>query len=253
MDLNTLIQKIPKTVLVFGVLIIALGLFIYNDPLRDECEIQSSIFLKNTSGILSGTKVRGKTQYAQINYWRDRCKEGNSIGSCEDYFEGLRRVATELKSVNDHCQVKFSEQNQGFSIQLSNALQIMSLVAWGEKPPGGLSERLGWLNASHIRTFCYLKKTFILLGGEENFLALREKVYREYPGEWPEKFDVNRLVESNSSLNDPSKKEQELDIAKLVAENRPRVYKTASNPSGTLNKEQVFERSIFSIRCDLYM
>ncbi len=250
MDLNQIIQKIPKPVLVIGILVVSIILFVYNDPLRDECEVQTSIFEKKTQGLLSSVKKRGKVQFAQINYWRDRCKDGNSIGSCNDYFEGLKSVTKELREVNENCQVKYSGQNENFLKQITQAVQIMTLVAWGEKPPAGIAERVGWLNESHVRTFCYLKKTFILIGGEESFLLLREKVYKEFPGEWSEKFDINKLVAANT---DKTKKENDVDVEKLVAENRPRAYKTPVNPSGTLTKDQIFERSLFSIRCDMYM
>lgn len=250
MDINQTIHKIPKPALVVGILVLSILLFVYNDPLRDECEVQTAIFEKKTKGLISAEKIKGKIQYPLINYWRERCKDGNSIGSCNDYLEGLRALTKELREVKENCQIKYIEQNENLSSQLVQALKIMALVAWGDKPPVGLPERAGWFNESHLRTFCYLKKTFILTGGEENFLSLRTKVYREFPGEWSEKFDINRLVDANT---DKAKKENDIDIAKLVADNRPRAYKTASNPSGTLSLDEIYERSIFSIRCDLYM
>jgi hypothetical protein len=231
MDLNQLIQKIPKPILVVGVLVISIILFIVNDPLRDECEIQAFVFDNKMKGILTRAKVNGKTQFPLMTYWRDRCKEGNSIGSCADYLDGLKTMTKELKLMSDKCQVEYSQKKEDFSVYISHGLQIMALVAWGEKPPDSVAERLGWLNLAHMQTFCYLKRTFLLIGGEENFLSLREKVYREFPDNWPEKLDAeNRLPE-----------------------NRPRAYKTALNPSGTLGFEQIYQRSIFSIRCDLYM
>lgn len=250
MDLNQVIQKIPKPILVIGIMVISIIFFVYNDPLRDECEVQSSLFEKKTKGLISAVKINKKIQYPMLNFWRDRCKEGNSIGSCNDYFEGLRTLTKELRLMNENCQVKYISQNDSLTSQLTQAIQIMALVAWGEKPPIGIAERVGWFNETHIRTFCYLKKTFILTAGEENFLTLRTKVYREFPGDWPDKFDINRLVESNS---DKSKPGTPVDVAKLMAENRPRAFKSAANPTGTLKSEEIFELSIFSVRCDLYM
>lgn len=231
MDLNQIIQKIPKPILVGGILVLALVLFMYNDPLRDECEIQAFVFENKMKGLLSTVKINGKKQYPKLNYAKERCKEGNSLGSCADFLDGLKSLTRELKLMNDKCQVTYSQKNDDFSVQISHGLQIMALVAWGEKPPAGLSDRLGWLTVSHMQTFCYLKRTFLLIGGEENFLALREKVYREFPDNWPEK----------------------LDSEMKLPENRPRAYKTDSNPSGTLTFEQIYQRSIFSIKCDLYM
>ncbi|MEK6627614.1 MAG: hypothetical protein AABY53_03225 [Bdellovibrionota bacterium] len=256
-DLNQIIQKIPKPVLIVGVLVIAIVFFVYNDPLRDECEVQISIFEKKTAGLLSSIRNKNKkTQFPKIEFWKNRCRAGNSIGSCSDYFEGLRFITKELREVKDSCQINYSVQNEKFLNQITQALQIMSLVAWGEKPPAGMAERIGWLNETHIRTFCYLKKTFILIGSEESFLVLRDKVYKEFPGEWSEKFDFNKLVQSSTADNKAESDDDDedgVDVAKLVAENRPRAYKTNLNPTGKLKNEEIYERSIFSIRCDLYM
>lgn len=255
MSLDEAIQKVPKPVLILGVLVLALVFFVYNDPLKDECEVQGSRFRKNMQGLLYGEKIGKKTQFPKINYWRDRCRSGNSIGACEDYLEGLRGLVKELKAVNRSCQIKYVQEAQGASLlkEVSNAVQIISLVAWGEKPPGGLSERLGWLNETHVRTFCYLKETMKEFTGEEGLLKLREKVYREYPGDWPDKFNVNDLVASSGELNAKGEAASDVDVSKLVAENRPRAYKTTSNPAGTYTRDQIYERSLFSIRCDLYM
>lgn len=231
MDLNQFIQKIPKPVLVLTVLALSILLFVYNDPLRDECDIQAFVFENKMKGLLTKVKVNGKVQYPKMTYWRDRCKDGNSIGSCSDYLDGLKSMTKELKLMSDKCQQTYSQKNEDFSVYISHGLQIMALVAWGEKPPDSVAERLGWLTVAHMQTFCYLKRTFVLIGGEENFLSLREKVYREFPDNWPDK----------------------LDAESRLPDNRPRAYKTESNPSGTLGFEQIFQRSIFSIRCDLYM
>ena len=235
LDLNQVIQKVPRPLLVLGVLIIAIILFVVNDPLRDECEVQGSLFEKKMKGLLSVSQVvkDGKKlrQFPEIEYWKERCKEGNSIGSCSDYFDGLKTMVKEWRVVSDKCQLSYSEQHEKFSNVISQGLQIMALVAWGEKPPAGPAERIGWLTQSHLQTFCYLRRTFILIGGDENYEALKTKVYREYPDNWPEA----------TSAED------------RLPENRPRALKAASNPTGSLKLDELYSRSLFSIRCDMYM
>ena len=178
MDLDQIIQKIPKPLLVGVVLVLSIVLFVVNDPLRDECEIQAFVFNNKMKGLLTAVKINGKIQYPKMTYWRDRCKEGNTIGSCSDYLDGLKGMTKELKLMSDKCQVSYSQKNDDFSIYISHGLQIMALVAWGEKPPESVADRLGWLTLAHMQTFCYLKRTFLLIGDEGNFLALREKVYK---------------------------------------------------------------------------
>ena len=237
MDINQLVQKIPRPLLVLGSIVIAIIIFVVQDPLRDECEVQSSLFEKRTRGLLTTKRTRRKeddriqTQFPMITYWKDRCKEGNSIGSCADYFDGLRAVTKELKFMKEKCQLSYSQQNESFNTFISHGLHIMALVAWGEKPPAGVADRLGWLTTTHMETFCSLKRTFIIIAGDENLDILKEKVFREYPDNWPESTPPEDRI----------------------PENRPRAMKTENNMTGSLKREEVYQRSIFSIKCDLYM
>ncbi len=237
MELNRIISKIPRPILVLAILLVALVLFVYNDPLRDECEVQSELFNKKMQGILSGVKVKnpftGKKniQYPKINFARDKCREGNTVGSCSDYISLLKTLVNEFNLMSDKCQIKYSLENEGFLKHISNAIQILALVAWGDKPPSGLAERPGWLSVADLKVFCNLKRNFISVAGEENYLALREKVFREYPNNWPE----------------------DLEVENRIPENRPRAYKTESNPKGTMKFEDIFSRSLFSIKCESYM
>lgn len=230
MSLDQIISKIPKPVLVVGVLTIALVVIVFSNPLKDECEVKTTNFLKEVRGIVTSVRAKDKTQFAQLGFWMDRCKQGNSQGACEDYFSGLRKLTTALTIFPEKCQLTYSEENENFLRYLIDGLQVMSLVAWGEKPPAGVADRAGWLTEVDLKTFCRLKKTFFNLASEEDFTAVKNKIYLQYPDAWAE------TVPEKS--RDP--------------ENRPLALKTQSNPSGTMNVKQVYERSLFSIRCDLY-
>ena len=228
-QLDEVVKKIPKPLLVGGVLVLALAFFVYNEPLRDECEVQAKIFQKSTAGVLSNVRKKtSKIQFAQIKYWQSLCTEGNSIGACEEYLNGLKLVAAALKSFKNHCQLDYVEKNEDFLVHIKQGILVMSLLAWGEKPPEGLSSRLGWLTEVHLKTFCSLKSDYIRLAGDEKFLELRNEVYGLYPDKWPEKVA-------------PEARD---------AEQRPKALKSAG---GTLDAQQIYERSLFSIRCDLYL
>ncbi len=231
MSLDQYIQRVPKTILVGGVLILALAFFVLNEPLRDECEVEARNFDKNTRGVLSAGKKKGKIQFAQMMYWKDRCREGNSAGACEDYFNGLRMVTSEFKSFSNQCQTKYVEKNEDFLPHIAHALKIIPLLAWGEKPPADISFRQGWLTEADVKTFCALKNIYLTTAGDEKFLELRSSVYGVYPDAWPENAPIDgRDVES-----------------------RPKALKTIENTQGSLTKEKIYERSLFSMRCDLYM
>ena len=231
MSLDQFIARVPKPILVIGVLVIALILIVLSNPLKDECDVKTDIFLKEMRGIITSVKVKkNKTQFAKLNFWKDRCREGNTAGACEEYFNGLSKLTTALSVFPDQCQLKFIEENEAFPKYILDGIQVMALVAWGERPPSGPSERLGWLTEAHLKTFCRLKKTFANLTSEEELQSLRDNIYFQYPDSWPEAVD-------------PEAKKPE---------DRPRALKTVSNPTGTLDKNNVYERSLFSMRCDLY-
>ncbi|MFZ3231927.1 MAG: hypothetical protein WA160_17095 [Pseudobdellovibrio sp.] len=252
MNLSQFISKIPKPILVLGVLFLALLAIVLLNPMRDECEIKTNLFLKQMAGVINSVRVKSKQgaqeqtkgiiQFAQISYWKDRCQQGNSIGACEDYFNGLKKIVTALIVLPEQCQIKLIEKNELFLKYLSDGIQIMSLVAWGEKPPAGAAERAGWLTEVDLRTFCGLQKEFLMLAGDDELQALKDRVYHQYPE-----------ARSDKLMQEIEKKSDEkMDESLRDPVNRPLALKTVQNPAGTLEKKQIFERSLFSIRCDLY-
>lgn len=230
MSLDQVISKIPRPLLVGGVLVAAVIVIVLNNPLKDDCEVKSTRFLSEVKGIITSVRTKDKTQFAQLPFWQERCKSGNSMGACEDYFVGLRKLTTAWTILPEKCQEKFNEENEGFIKHIIEGIEVMSLVAWGEKPPAGISERAGWLTEPDLRTFCRLKKTFLFLAGDEKLPGIKNLVYTQYPDAWPEKLE--------EKLRDP--------------EHRPLAFKTAENTTGSMDEKQIYERSLFSIRCDLY-
>ena len=230
MGLDQIVSKIPKPFLVVLVLGISLIFIVFNNPLKDECGIKSQIFLDEMRGITGTLTLKTKTQFAQLGTWRDRCRDGNSIGACEDYFNGLRKMTKGLQVLPEKCLPKFSEENEWFLKVTTQAIVSLALIAWSEKPPSGVTERLGWLTESEVQIFCKLKKTYADLAGDESLAKLKNNVYQMYPDAWPETVSADLRT----------------------AESRPMAFKTPANPNGTLEKNQIYERSLFSIRCDLY-
>ena len=110
-------------------------------------------------------------------------------------------------------------------------MQIMALNAWGEHPPSGVSQRIGWLTESDIRTFCGLKNHFIRLTSDEDYRILRAKTYAEFPDAWPDSISIVQRSEMP----------------------RPTALKSEANRQGTLSAEEIYKLSLFSLRCDLYI
>jgi hypothetical protein len=45
----------------------------------------------------------------------------------------------------------------------------MGQIAWGEKAPIDKSDKLAWLDAYHLNTYCDIKKALIKTSGEDNW------------------------------------------------------------------------------------
>ena len=194
--------------------------------------MQISNFGRTTRGILAGYKTKKNlTQLAQIENFKNLCREGNSQGSCENYYGALKKVTDGLIAVDDKCVSKLIENYENLSKVVSNAIQIMALNAWGEKPPVGVTERLGWLAEADVYTFCRLRAQLIRISTDEEYKALRARTYAEFPDVWPESVTLTQRSELP----------------------RPTALKSESNKMGTLSSDDVFKRSLFSLRCDLYL
>ena len=230
-QIDDLIQKIPRPVFVVVVLVIALAVIVSQNPLSDGCGVEIANFDKNVRGTLVGYRTASKKiQYAQIDNLRDICKDGNSQGSCEDYFKGIRKIADAMRNTPEKCYPQLSQEYVKLIPALQQGIKIMALTAWGIKPPENLAQRLGWLTESDIYGFCRAKNLLIKTLGPEAFKNYRMSIYQEFPNEWPEKMSLEKRSEAN----------------------RPRALRYTGNPSGALDEKDIYEKSIFSLRCDLY-
>ena len=230
-SLDDALAKIPKPILVLGVLALALGLIVYQNPLSDGCEVEITNFTREVTGLLTDYKTsKAKTQFAQINFLRDQCRQGNSQGVCVDYFKAIKRIADAVRASSNKCYPALQEDYPKLIGVLADGVKIMALAAWGEQPPDGIAQRLSWLTEGDIYAFCRSKNKLIELTSQEDFKSLRQATYSEFPDRWPDS----------------------VPLAKRAEIPRPRALKSPSNPSGSLDEPGVYERSLFSLRCDLY-
>lgn len=242
-SLDEIINKVPKPILVICVLTISLILIFKSKPLKNGCEIQISNFSQDVSGYLikSPRNKNKKMVLPQVEETKSFCKTGNSPGACQNYFSALKKVEDAFIRLDDKCLVQLVE-NEVFvrsdtseesiiKFQLKEAVKILSLLAWGEKPPAGLQERAGWLSRSEIFTFCRLKTVLLKIIDDEEYQTFKNSILREYPDVWPEK------------LHD------QINSAEIQ---RPTALKWKGNPTGQMDEKEVIKRSLLSIRCDQF-
>lgn len=232
-SLDQLIEKIPRSALVIGVLVLGLAFIVYQNPLQDGCGVEVKNFTREVRGVLIGFKTKSnKTQLPQIDAMKSLCREGNSAGACENYYQGLKKITTGLKIVNEQCLPKLVEEYPQLTRAVAQGLVTMALNAWGGKPPSGVQERLGWLTEADVFIFCRLRNAYPLLTSEEDYQKLRLVAYAEYPDAWPDSISLDKRSEVP----------------------RPRALKDPKDPNskGSLSTEEIYKRSLFSLRCDLY-
>ena len=58
----------------------------------------------------------------------------------------------------------------------------MVRIAWGDKPPRGIGEKYGWMDASDMSLFCNIKRINQKLYSEKQWVDFRERMMKELPG-----------------------------------------------------------------------
>lgn len=231
MTLMDKLNQVPKPLLIFVFMCIGLALIMYSNPLADGCEVDVKNFSREVRGILRAYQTaKERIQYPLIESQKILCRDGNTPGSCENYFNSLKKITIAASRVRNECYPKLNEDYTNLIPEARSGVKTLALIAWGMQPPKESSQRLGWLSQPEIYTFCRLKRILQDQLSDEDYRAFRYSVYEEFPQEYP----------------------PDIDPEKRLLMERPRALRTGDNPEGILTEPEVFERSLFSIRCDMY-
>ncbi|HWU45110.1 MAG TPA: hypothetical protein VN132_16770 [Bdellovibrio sp.] len=173
-------------------------------------------------GVLFPTEAKKGKAPPSIGRAKEACQVGNSSGSCYEYFSLLKNIASEVGKASSECTAQVYAVKE-VNTALTDGIEMMARLAWGVKPPEPGPERTGWLQEAEMSTFCRLKSIYIRANGEEAWNALRSRIFSKLPGE-------------------------ELPVATdpAVAAREPR------KATAMFSEIDIFNRSIFSVRCDVY-
>ncbi len=211
-----------RSLLVFAVLVGGVLFFFLAQRPHSVCDSQIEVFKESQKGGLYTQTVNGKKRPAQFGMHIETCRAGNSPGACYELFAMVRRLLRDLDAAPNQCLPEMSEV-EGLKPAIFDSIELMVQLAWGSQPPEPGLTKYGWLETSDLALFCHLKRRTIQIFGEETLEQLRLKVQVKLPGE----------------LND----EQDPvcpDCKKRKAANE------------TLSQEEIWVRSLFSVRCDQY-
>jgi hypothetical protein len=231
MDLN----RIPKPVLVIGVILIGIALMPFFQPMADVCDVQYKNFSESQAGALfkKKWKVGKNSGVNEPSYEADfrACLASNTAGGCLRYFNLLKSVAEDLRAMPDTCGSYIADKGPVMRA-LRDGVILFAEIAWGEKPPEVGEVKKGWLDLGDIAIYCSLKDQWLRLLGKESWEELKTSVYRKLPGEGKVYQEI---------------KEGEPITARvcLNCEYLKKANQVFENP------QDIFVRSIFAIRCEM--
>lgn len=216
-------NSLPKPVLAALVIVAALIFFMLNDPPNTVCDIQAGNLRESLKGQVFPSQDSKKRKIPPaIVGAQESCQQGNSAGSCFEYFSILRKAAREIRNFSSNCRTDLlgiSEINKS----LRDGVTLMTKMAWGSRPPEPGMARFGWLSDSELSLFCMIRDVYIQSYGEETWNGIRENIFKELPGEPP--------------LSKPGSESVGVEPPKAIT---------------TMADKDIWARSVFSVRCENY-
>ncbi len=224
MDAEQFLQTLPRPVLVLGTIVLGIVLIMLFSPPHTICDTQTDQVKEGLIGLTQPMKIKKQTMPPKMAEALRNCYQGSTTGSCYDYFQDLRGLARFVMDGTLECRPQIYNIRD-IRKNLEEGVTNMALLAWGDKPPEpGAFGRFGPLREADLSLFCYLKSAIIAGAGDDAWQNLRKKVFAQFPGE------------EAPLPKDPK------DILKPA---RPAVQ--------LLSELDIWNRSLFSIRCENYL
>jgi hypothetical protein len=219
-----MIGGFPKALVVALILIGGvIGLFVFTPPHR-QCQSQIEMLQQMQKGKVFPSQGKVLARSPLVMQEIENCKMGNSPGACFELFSTLRKLTRDLYTIPLDC----AEDIKGLGeirASLREGILLLAQISWGEGLPDKTvgSIRQGWLESSDIALFCGLKDMYTRIYGKDDFDQFRLDIFAKLPGE-------EAVMEEGVCKN--------CEFRKTALQ--------------VLSAEEVWARSIFSARCELY-
>lgn len=178
MDKNNLI--------VVGVFIVGVAAIIFLQNPPNACNQQLEIFKKSQSGFLYPKTVNKKPVSATFFNDLNKCREGNSVGSCHSLVSGMRNHMEQLDLFPEKCAPQLLEEDSVKSPILKTT-DLLVKIAWGESYTEGYRPVTGWLEPLHLELFCDMNRWLQKSLDPEDYQNFKIRILSSLPGE-PRKF-----------------------------------------------------------------
>jgi hypothetical protein len=182
MTIEELMRKVPRTVLIFGAFVIAVIYLVTTQPPRTKCDTEGETFRQRLIGIVVPRTDEKKGEIpASLARNKRECQFGNGAGACYPYFSDLRKILNALQLASDECRADFSLAEDVRAV-LSDGLEVMVRIAWGEEPGENDSIQKAWFQDPELSLFCNLHRFIRQNWEEEDYVGLQGAVLSRLPG-----------------------------------------------------------------------
>ncbi len=180
--LDQFLATLPRRVIAVAVIGLGIMFIVFSNPPKTVCDSQYEHFVdaqKNVLFIDQKRKLKPNKTYFEINF--DKCKTSNNAGGCFEFFQLLKET---LRDLQDTPQTCYSDMGSRSIVKstLWQSLELITRIAWGEKPPASYREANGWLESPNLVVFCQLKETIQNFYGKPRYTEFAKRVLPELPG-----------------------------------------------------------------------
>jgi hypothetical protein len=178
--MDQFLASLPKPVLAIGAIVIGFFLIRIYDPPRTVCDVQMELFREAQKSFLYKESKSPLAKPSRVNELYDLCLSEAGPGSCFELFEGLKKFTADLRNMPDECATRAGREAE-VKTSLTNAMNLMVRMAWGDRMPAAHSLKNGWFDASELVLFCNMKKSWIRLYGNDAYSTWREDLIGALP------------------------------------------------------------------------
>lgn len=176
------LKSLPKTAFVTLVLSAGVLFIVFSDPPRSVCDTQISKLDEAIKDFLSLDQIK-KPNRKQTRFTKlvETCKVTNSAGGCYELFLSLKEMLKDVGAVSPECIAKLTSHT-AITETVWTSLDLMTRLAWGEKPPEMATLRTGWFDPADLNLFCELKRTITNIYSDTKWNSFVEAYFTQLPG-----------------------------------------------------------------------
>ncbi len=183
--MNNFFSKLSQPVLVTLCLVGGVLLIVLMDPPHNICTSQMEVFREDIGQYLFVDKAKGQKLggMPRSGFQKDiqYCRNSNSTGGCYEFFFNFRDILRSFRLVSNECKRGIGQVKE-LKDAFWETIELMVRIAWGDKPPRGIGEKYGWMDASDMSLFCNIKRINQKLYSEKQWVDFRERMMKELPG-----------------------------------------------------------------------